>query len=398
MEPTMPRIISVDDHVVEPAHIWESRLPARYRERAPRVVRDWVGVGNIAGGRFNFEIGAADGVPGDIWVFEDLKVPMTRVLAAVGFEREDMSIAPITFEEMRPGCYEPAARIADMKMNGVEASLCFPNMFVRFCGQTFAEAKDKELGLECVKAYNDWMIEEWCGDSGGALIPLCIIPMWDPILAAAEVRRTADRGCRAICFSEAPYHLGLPSIHSRAWDPLFATCEETQTVICMHIGSSSKMPTTSDDAPAGVATTLTFMNAAASLSDWLMSGNFLRFPALQICFSESQFGWVPYLLERVDSAWLTARGYNEVYGVIPEPPSTYFHSNVYVTFYDDRHGMESLATIGDDRVLFETDYPHTDGTWPETPEVFARLVEGLPPSTIEKVARGNAIKMLHLGA
>ena len=136
-------------------------------------------------------------------------------------------------------------------MNYVEASLCFPT-FPRFCGQTFTEAKDRELGLACVQAYNDWMVEEWCGDSDGRLIPLIIIPLWDAELAAAEVRRNAERGVHAVCFSEIPPHLGLPSIHSGYWDPFFAGVRgDRAPSIYMHIGSSSQMPATSADAPVG---------------------------------------------------------------------------------------------------------------------------------------------------
>ena len=159
-------------------------------------------------------------------------------------------------------------------------SLCFPT-FPRFCGQTFTEAKDRELGEACVYAYNDWMVEEWCGDSGGRLVPLSIIPLWDAELAAAEVRRNAARGCHAVCFSEIPTHLGLPSIHSGYWDPFFQACADTQTVVCMHIGSSSQMPATSPDAPAAVAATLSFNNSMASLTDFLFSGVLVRFPEAQ---------------------------------------------------------------------------------------------------------------------
>ena len=122
-----------------------------------------------------------------------------------------MTMSPITYDEMRPGCYEPKARLEDMDINWVEASLSFPT-FPRFCGQTFLEAKDRELAEACVYAYNDWMVEEWCGDSGGRLIPLTLIPLWDADLAAAEVRRNAARGVRAVCFSEIPPHLG-PAEH-----------------------------------------------------------------------------------------------------------------------------------------------------------------------------------------
>ena len=189
-------------------------------------------------------------------------------------------------------------------MNHVDASLSFPS-FPRFCGQTFYERKDKELGDLCVKAYNDWMLDEWCAPSNGRLIPLIIVQLWDPVLAAAEVRRNAAKGCHAVTFSEIPPFLGLPSIHDKDgfWDPFLAACEETKTAVCMHIGSSSKMPSTSPDAPAAVGSTLTYMNAAMSLTDWLMSGVFERFPDLTIAYSEGQIGWIPYVLERADQVW-----------------------------------------------------------------------------------------------
>ena len=153
--------------------------------------------------------------------------------------------------------------------------------FPRFCGQTFAERDDKELALECVKAYNDWMIDEWCaGDGHGRLIPVTMVPLWDAQLAAAEVRRCADKGSHALTFSENPYALGLPSVHSGEWDPLFAACQETETVVCMHIGSSSRMPGTTPDAPFIVSSVLTFPNAMGSLLDFVFSGTLERFPNL----------------------------------------------------------------------------------------------------------------------
>jgi predicted TIM-barrel fold metal-dependent hydrolase len=316
-------------------------------------------------------------------------------VAAVGFDRDDMTMSPITYDEMRPGCYDPKARIADNEANWVEASLCFPT-FPRFCGQTFLEAKDKELAEACVLAYNDFMVEEWCGDSAGRLLPLCLIPLWDAHKAAAEVRRNAARGVRAVCFSEIPPHLGLPSIHSGAWDPFFAACEETGTVVSMHIGSSSKMPATSADAPVAVAASLSFGNAMASLCDFLFSGVLIRFPRLVLAYSEGQIGWLPYILERVDDVWREHRAWGGVKDIVPEPPSTYFHRQVYGCFFRDQHGLDSLNVIGADRVTFETDYPHTDSTWPDTRAVAEELVKDLSDEEVYRIMRGNAIAMLGL--
>ena len=183
----------------------------------------------------------SEGVPVDWWYYEDLKRPLLRVDSAVGVPRDEVTMKGVTYEDMRPGSYEVKPRLEDMDANHIEAALCFPT-FPRFCGQTFTEAKDKELGLLCVQAYNDWMVEEWCGDSGGRLIPLCLIPLWDAELAAAEVRRNAERGVRAVCFSEIPPFLGLPSVHDpdHYWDPFFRACAETQTIVNMHIGSARR--------------------------------------------------------------------------------------------------------------------------------------------------------------
>jgi len=391
----LPKIVSVDDHVVEPAHLWQTWLPERYRARGPRIERHGLGELRFVGGTGYEYTLTDDGPPCDIWFYEGQMYPHKRHVAAVGFDRDEMSLSPITYDEMRPGCYEPKARVDDMAMNWVEASLSFPT-FPRFCGQTFLEADDRDLALACVFAYNDWMVEEWCGDSGGALVPLCIIPLWDAQLAADEVRRNAARGVHAVCFSEIPPHLGLPSIHGDAWDPFFAACAETGTVVCMHIGSSSKMPATSPDAPPAVQATLSFNNAMASLADFLFSGVLVRFPTLKLAYSEGQIGWLPYLLERADDVWLEHRAWGGVADKVPEPPSTYYYRQVYGCFFRDRHGIDSLDKVGVDNATFETDYPHTDSTWPNTKQVAEGLVAGLDDETVHKLMRGNAIRMLQL--
>lgn len=394
--PEIPKIISVDDHVVEPADVWQSRLPKKFLDVGPRVERAPLGEMIFIGGKFSYAEGSA-GRPCDWWVYEDKKIPQTRLSAAVGFDRDEVKITAITYEEMRPGCFDPKARLEDMDVNHVEASLSFPT-FPRFCGQTFMEANDKELADLCVKAYNDWMFDEWCGGSQGRLIPLPVIQLWDSKLAAAEIRRNAARGGHAVAFTEIPPFLGLPSVHDPDgyWDPFFEACAETDTVVCMHIGSSSKMPSTSGDAPPAVGSTLTYMNAAMSLTDFLMSGVFERFPRLKIAYSEGQIGWIPYILERADAVWDHNRAWGGVRDQVKRPPSQYYHDHVYGCFFDDAHGLRSLEEIGVDTVTFETDYPHSDSTWPNTKEIAERLMKDLDDEQIYKIVRGNAIRMLSL--
>lgn len=306
-------------------------------------------------------------------------------------------MVPITFDDMRPGCFDPVARLADMDVAGIEASMNFPNMFVRFCGQTFMEGQDKELGLACVRAYNDWTVEEWCAGSGGRLVPCIILPLWDVALCVQELERNIERGVRAVTFPEIPPYLGLPSIHGDDWEPFFSLAEDAGVVLAMHIGSGSKLPTTSPDAPGAVVNTLTQLNAALALTDWLFSGKLVTHPKLKLYLGESQIGWIPFILERADAVWDIHRSWNEVTGTrVPERPSSYFASNFFVSFFDDPHGIASLDAIGVDTVMYETDYPHADTTWPECQETAAKLLDGLDDATVDKIVRGNASRMLGL--
>jgi predicted TIM-barrel fold metal-dependent hydrolase len=389
----LPKIISVDDHVVEPPDLWTSRLPQKYADRWPRVERDRASF-HMSGGKFSFEKGAADGEWGDWWLYDDLVYPFPRLSAAVGFA--DLDNSPVTFDEIRPGCWKQKERLEDMDANHVEASICFPNVLPRFCGQTFLERDDKELALLCVRAYNDWMIDEWCaGDGRGRLIPLTIIPLWDAQLAADEVRRCADKGSHAVAFSENPFHLGLPSVHDkdRFWDPFFGACEETETVLNMHIGSSSKMPSTSPDSPFIVSSTLTFQNAMGSMIDYIFAGTFDRFPNLVIAYSEGQVGWMPYVLERADKLW-SERIHDETFGsTLSRPPSSYVPGHVYGCMFDDEVGLKNRDVIGMDQITFEVDFPHADSTFPHSKDVATTICDkaGLNETERYKLMRGNAI-------
>ena len=293
-------------------------------------------------------------------------MPQTRLSAAVGFDRDEVKVTGITYEEMRKGCWDPKARWKTWTPTTPKPR-CASRPSPGSAARRSWRPSDKVLADLCVKAYNDWMVEEWCGDSGGRLIPLTITHLWDADLAAAEVRRNAERGVRAVCFSEIPPYLGLPSIHTDYWEPFFRACEETGTVINMHIGSSSKMPSTSADAPAAVGSTLTFGNAMSSMTDWLFSGWLARLPNLKLAYSEGQIGWIPYILERADNVWEENRAWGGVSEDVSEPPSHYYYRQIYGCFFDDVYGLENIEKCGIDNICFETDYPHSDSTWPHSP-------------------------------
>ena len=401
----LPKIISVDDHVIEPAHVWQTWLPEKYREKGPRIIRERFGQFNLVKGAKYTNPIDPDGEWGDAWLYEDKLIYVHKRHVSIPleatpggdkskFDRSKMTMTAMTYDDMRPGCYDRDARIKEFEENWLDGSLPFPT-FPRFCGQTFYEGSDKELGLACVKAYNDWMVEEWCGPSGGMNIPLCIMPLWDAQLAAQEIHRNAKRGVRAVAFSELPVHLGLPSIHSGEWDPVFEACAETGTTVCMHVGSSSTDPSGSPDAPAGAKATIAFNNSMTSLSEFLF-GVLPRFPKLKIAYSEGQVGWIPYTLERADYVWEHHDSWTGARSGISEPPSTYYYGRVYGCFTSDYHGMKSLEAVGVDNVCFETDYPHTDTSWPDTVATVQEMLEGVPDDLAYKVVRGNAIQMLEL--
>jgi predicted TIM-barrel fold metal-dependent hydrolase len=395
----LPRIISVDDHVQEPPDLWWNRLPAKLRERGPRVRREkgvfapfgrdrWIADASLDGARW-----------ADVWYYDGILDPLLRANVASGFQDENPA-TPIVYEEARPGTYQRDARFDDMDANHTDVSLCFPNV-PRFCGQIFLEASDKDLALLGVQAYNDWMIDEWCGHERPArLVPLTIVPLWDPQLAAREVERCAAKGAHAVTFSENPTALGQPSIFSSHWDPLFAACDATDTVINLHVGSSSKLLTTADDAPPGMTLAFLFVNAELAFSDWLFSGVLEEFPNLRLVLSESQVGWMPFVMQRMDNSWKKFWGDDRaVHGrCAKELPSSIVPGRVFGCIFDDLEGLRSRDVIGVDQIMVETDYPHTDSTYPNSKKLLTELVTiaGLSDDEVTKVIRTNAISVYGL--
>ena len=396
----IPRIISVDDHVIEPASVWQDRLPQRYRDRGPRLVRVFGRIEPQIGGYRVVEDPDAPGARwADEWRYDDLQMVIPAGMAQVHQLRNEHYHEPVTYDEMAPGVHTQSARLADMDLNHVEAALCFPTV-PRFCGQTFLEREDKDLALLCVQAYNDWMIDEWCGGAGrGRLIPLTLIPLWDVELAAAEVGRCAAKGSNAIAFSEGPPYLGLPSIHSGYWNPLWEACEETGSVVNMHIGSSSTWPNTGPDAPSLVPKALSFQNAQVAFTDWLASGLFEKYPTLRIALSEGQVGWIPFVAGRLDNEWELGDLFEkDIKSRLPQPPSSYIDGRVYGCIFDDLSGLRARDQIGMSQIMFETDYPHGDTSFPESKLMAEKLVTaaGLSEQETYQLIRGNAIEVYDL--
>ena len=364
-------LVSVDDHVVEPPDMFDGHLSDRWKDVAPRVVHK------------------DDGT--DVWVYEGQELPNIGLNAVSGRPPEEYGIDPTSFAEMRPGCHDVDKRVEDMDANGVLGSMNFPS-FPQFCGQLFARTEDKEQAEAMLRAYNDWHIDTWCGSHPGRFIPLALPALWDPELAADEIRRVAAKGCRAVTFSENPEKLGYPSFHNEHWDPLWRACCDEGVVVCLHIGSSSQLVITSVEAPINVMITLQPMNIVQAAADVLWSRVLQDFPDLRIALSEGGIGWIPYFLERVDYVYKHHRAWTgHDLGMLP---SELFAERFITCFIDDAFGLESRAHLNLDMITWECDYPHSDSTWPEAPE---RLMEGLrnaavPDDEIRKITYENAMR------
>ena len=366
-------VISVDDHIVEPPHTFEGRLPAKFADRAPKIIE------------------RADG--SEAWVFEGQEMPNVGFNAVVGRPVSEYSFEPTRFDQMRRGAWDISARIADMDLNGVYASLCFPSFLPGFAGQRLQQlAGEPELALACVRAWNDWMIEEWSAHSPGRIIPMQLPYLLDPEVAAAEVRRNAARGVKAMTFSEAPHLLGLPSLHTGYWDPLMAACAETGTVVCLHVGSSSTSPATAADAPSDTIGVLFFGYAMFAAVDWLYSKLPVRFPDLKICLSEGGIGWVAGLIDRLEHV----RRYDSMYGTwndVALSPADTFRRNFSFCAIDDPSAFLQRHVIGVDNILVESDYPHCDSTWPHTQDVLRRQLAGIPADEVARITWANASRL-----
>ncbi len=357
-------LISVDDHLVEPANMFEGRIPKKFGDRGPRVITDDTGA--------------------ERWAVDGNLHPNVGFNALVGRPVSEYSMEPTRFADMRRGTWDVHERIKDMDINGVYASLNFPSSLVGFGGQRLASyTDDPELALAMIRAWNDWHIEEWSGAYPDRLIPMQIPWLYDPLLGAEEIRRNAQRGFKAVTFCESPEKVGLPSLYSDHWDPMMRACEETGTVICLHVGSSGALPPVSPEAPADVVGVLFFAAALSVSVDWLYSKIPVRFPGLKICLSEGGISWVAGLLDRLDHM----SHYHAMYGTWndeTETPAEVFQRTFWHCAIDDTSSFALRERIGVDRIVLESDYPHCDTTWPDTQE---RLWQQIKMCTSDEIAK-----------
>lgn len=364
-------IISIDDHIIEPPDMFDAHVPAKYRDRAPKLLRDPQGF--------------------DAWVYEDAPVGMVGLNATVSWPKEEWGLNPSCLAEMRPGSYLVRERVRDMNRNGVLASMCFPS-FVGFGGRKFVDAKDKDLALIMLKAYNDWHIDEWCASHPGRFIPLAILPIWDMDAVVAEIHRVAAKGARAVTVPELPYLLGLPSYQSDYWAPFFTALCDEDMVMCLHIGQGIEAINMGPDFSFDNFLVL-FSQVSVLCAQALLWGPAMRqYPGFKVAFSEGGIGWIPFLLDRIDRHHDTHLWTGQDFG--GKLPSEVFREHTLACFISDPTSLKLHAEIGDDIIAFETDYPHSDALWPDAPEILMDQCRqaNCSDEVIDKIGWANAAR------
>src|SRR3954452_5323080 len=361
-------VISVDDHLVEPADMFEGRLPSHLQDRAPKIV--------------NNEWGH------EVWEFDGEIYSQVGMNAVAGRRPETVKIEPFRFDQMRPGCFDIDARINDMDINGVWASLNFPSMITGFCGRVFSNCSDPELGLACTRAWNDWLFEEWYSAYPDRIIPLGLTWLADPALGAIEIRRNAERGFKAVTLPERPQRINLPSLFTGYWDPIIEACAETDTVICLHVGSSGNYELPEGSPALELGATMFGQLSLAACAEWLWSAYAVRFPSLKVAMSEGGIGWVAMLLDRLDNI-VDRSGYGTRWPDKELRPSEVLQRNFWFCTIDDPSTIDTRHRIGIENILVETDYPHGDGTWPDTQSVIQQVWGHIPPDELALMCHGN---------
>ena len=366
-------LISVDDHISEPPDMFKAHLSGADLASAPTL--------HVAPNGTTY------------WEYQGLKMPSVGLNAVVGRPLEEYGMEPTSFEQLRKGCYDSQARVDDMNVNGIAASLNFGS-FPGFDGGRFHKVPDKNLSLIHLRAYNDWHIDEWCGKHPGRFIPCALLPTWNIDATVEEIKRIARKGCTAVSINENPTVQGLPSIHNPYWEPLWKAIADHDLAICLHIGAGNPAPHASMETPIEAWITTMPMSIATGAADWLNLEALHRYPKLKIALSEGGIGWIPYFLERADfsherhKAWTHSR-----FGATK--PSEIFRRHFLNCFIDDSFGLKNLDALDENMVAYECDYPHSDSLWPEVPEYLYKSVQHLTDAQIDKVTHQNAMRFFN---
>jgi predicted TIM-barrel fold metal-dependent hydrolase len=381
------RVIDADTHFTEPPDMWTKRAPAKYKDRIlhiedrggePTWVVDGVELGFARGG------GVVDHDGGKIPFLDSMSKGIDWV---------------------HRGAWDPKARLELMDECGVHAQVLFPNA-VGLGGQTLnTVVEDETLRRLCIQIYNDAMAEIQA-ESDTRFLPMPVLPSWDVDSCVKETERVAGLGLRGINMTSDPQDLGSPDLASRAWDPLWEVCADLHMPVHFHIGSSATAmdffgkyfwPSQDEYIKPAIGGGMLFLNSARVVMNTIFAGIFDRFPKLKMVAVESGVGWIPFILETMDYELL--ENAPEQYAALSRKPSEYFSHHWYATFWfeqaqGDVQGL--IDKVGEDNVLFETDFPHPTCLYPSPLETVAAKMSTLRPETRRKIMGGNAAQLYRL--
>src|ERR1700722_1078119 len=371
------QIISVDDHLIEHPRVFTDRLAAKYLAEGPRIVEDEKGR--------------------HIWHFEDKLFPYIGLNAVAGKTPEQYGLEPLRFDDMIPGCYDPAERVKDMDVDGVHAACCFPS-FPGFGGRVFLNATDKDLALPCLQAWNDFSIDEWSATAPGRYVPLALLPIWDVQACVTELKRVAAKGARVVSFPDSPVPLSL-HFGSGSFVPGFSASAkmlspnyrggEFKSVT----GRGTNTSVMDDDAPTATSFAVYATNLMWTASDLVFSGQLQKHPRLKFMLAEGGIGWFPYIWERMDQVWARHRYYQPI--DFDARPSDLFKKHFWGCYIEDEFGIKNRHEIGIDRICVEIDYPHSDSNWPNSRKGIAVSLADVPDDEAHKIVELNAREVLN---
>ena len=363
-------LISVDDHISEPPDMFDKHLSGDALASAPKFKT------------------TEDGT--NYWEYQGMKMPSVGLNAVVGRPLEEYGMEPTSLEQLRKGCYDHKARVDDMNVNGVAASLNFGSA-VGFDGGRFHKAADKAQSLVHLRAYNDWHVDEWCGSHPGRFIPCALLPTWDMKETVAEVKRLSKKGCTTVSLNENPTTQGLPSIHNAYWEPMWKAIAEEDFTICLHIGAGNPAPHASMETPIEAWISTMPISIVVGAADWLNLEALHRYPGMRIALSEGSIGWVPYFMERADFSHSRHQYWtHSKFGNLK--PSEVFKRHFLNCFIDDEFGLHNVDWIGENNIAYECDYPHSDSLWPHVPERLWETIKHLNEAQINKITHENAMR------
>ena len=370
-------LISVDDHVQEHPEVWTDRMSkSKWGDRIPQVERQ------------------PDGT--ECWVLDGEKLPLAGV-ASAGAVMADRALEPQRWEDVPRSAYVPTERLKAMDSDGVDYSALYPTV-AGLAGETFGRIKDEELELACVQAYNDWLIEEWASASE-RFIPQCLVPLSPISETVNEIKRAVGKGHKGVVFPAVPMHLrDVPHINEPDYDPIWATCQELEVPVCFHSGSSTQLqlPAYSGLSP-GLASALSALTRPVSsvmvVANFLYSRILLRYPNLKIVFAETTLSWGAYEIETADHQFERQRLNLEGYDL---KPSEMFRRQCYFTGWFDRMAVESRRYLGVDNIMWETNFPLSTSTWPNSRDYIAKSFQGVPQDERAKMLWGNAAELYNL--